>query len=238
MTQNSLKLSVIIPTYNEGETVEEILRRVDEVVYPMAHEVVLVDDASSDGTYERQASLQEKAGGTQVRLYRNLINRGKGRSIRRGIQRATGDLIIIQDADTEYDPREIPRLLEPLLKGEAEVVYGSRFLKVPYPPGMAFPNWIANRFLTLLTNLLFGLRLTDMETCYKAFRAPLVKSLDLKANRFEFEPEITAILAKKRVPIKELPISYRGRTRGEGKKIRARDFFIAVMTLLRHRVSP
>ena len=236
-----MKLSIIIPTYNEQRTLDELVGYVQSVSYPIPYEVILVDDASIDRTYEKAVSLRlknKKGQDGNIRLFKNRINRGKGFSVRKGIRRSRGDIIIVQDADTEYDPHEIPRLIEPILKGEAAVVYGSRFLQTKRPAGMAFPNWIANGALTLLTNLLYGLHLTDMETCYKVFRADLVKGLHLTANRFTFEPEITAILAKKGLKIRELPISYRGRTAKQGKKIKARDFIFAVLTLLRYLFYP
>ena len=231
-----MKLSIIIPTYNEQNTIEQLISYVQSVQYPIPYEIIIVDDASVDRTYEKQTlirikSRQEK---NNIRLFRNRINRGKGYSIRKGIKRASGDIIIIQDADTEYDPHEIPKLIVPILEGRADVVYGSRFLAGKRPDGMALPNWIANKFLTWFTNVLFGLKLTDMETCYKAMKADLLKSLKLRANRFTFEPEVTALLAKRKVKIIELPITYHGRTAKEGKKIKAKDFFYAVLILLRH----
>lgn len=233
-----MKLSIIIPTYNEANTIEQLIYYVQSVSYPIPYEIIIVDDASIDRTYEKEVLIRIKSRKEQnnIHLFKNRINRGKGFSIRKGIKRASGDIIIVQDADHEYDPNEIPKLLEPILKGECQVVYGSRFLGAGRPEGMAYPNWIANRFLTVLTNLLYGLRLTDMETCYKVFRSEIIKNLKLRADRFTFEPEVTALLAKKKISIKELPISYRGRTAKEGKKIKAKDFFYAVLILLRHLI--
>lgn len=233
-----MKLSIIIPTYNEHSTIEELIGYVQSVSYPIEHEIILVDDASIDRTYEKEVLIrtQNRKESNNIRLFKNKINRGKGFSIRKGIRRCTGDIIIIQDADKEYDPHEIPKLLEPILQGETDVVYGSRFLNAARPEGMAFANWIANRFLTWVTNVLYGLNLTDMETCYKVFRADIVKNLKLRANRFTFEPEVTALLAKKKIKIIELPISYHGRTAEEGKKIKAKDFFFAILILLRHLI--
>ena len=173
----------------------------------------------------------------KVRLFSKRKNYGKGYSIRQGIQRARGDIIVIQDADSEYAPREIPKLLEPILRGEADAVYGSRFLGRQKPQGMAFANWMANRFLTWLTNQMFGTRLTDMETCYKVMKASLVKPINLRSNRFTFEPEITAEFAKRRARIIELPIDYVGRNTEQGKKIKAKDFFFAILTLIRCKFS-
>ena len=235
----NMKLSIIIPTYNEQNTIKRLIDYVQLVQYPIEHEIIVVDDASIDRTYEKEWLIKEKnkSGRSNIRIFKNRINRGKGFSIRKGIKRAKGDVIIIQDADTEYDPHEIPKLLEPILEGEAEVVYGSRFMNNSRPAGMAFPNLLANRILTKFTNIMFGLNLTDMETCYKVFKANIVKSLDLRANRFTFEPEVSALLAKKKIKIKELPITYHGRTAKEGKKIKARDFVFAVMVLIWRRVT-
>lgn len=230
------KLSIIIPTYNEQNTIASLISYVQSVKYPVEHEIIIVDDASIDRTYEKSTiiRLKNRAQTKNIRLFKNRVNKGKGFSIRRGIKHASGGIIIVQDADREYDPHDIPKLLEPIMKGEADVVYGSRFLGAVRPKGMAFANWIANRFLTGLTNILYGVKLTDMETCYKVFKADILKSLKLQADRFAFEPEVTALLAKRKVRIKELSIGYRGRSAAEGKKIKAKDFFFAVLTLLRH----
>ena len=229
-----MKLSIVIPTYNEQNTINSLVNYVQAVKYPIEHEIIIVDDASIDRTYEKEflIKIKNKQEDRNIRIFKNRINRGKGYSLRKGIKRAKGDVIVIQDADREYDPHEIPKLLEPILKGESDVVYGSRFLNNPYPEGMSFKSLMANKFLTMLTNILYGLKLTDMETCYKVFKADIVKGLKLKANRFTFEPEVTALLAKRNVKIKELPITYHGRTAKEGKKIGAKDFIFAIATLL------
>ena len=232
-----MKLSIIIPAYNEQRTIEELVRYVQSVSFPIPYEIVIVDDASIDRTYEKGAMLRLKQTRGQdgsIRIFQNRINQGKGFSVRKGIRRSRGGIIVIQDADTEYDPHDIPKLLEPILSGKSDVVYGSRFLNAWYPARMNFLSWLANRTLTLLTSWLYGLHLTDMETCYKVFKADLVKGLPLTANRFTFEPEITAVFAKKGIRIIELPIQYRGRTTKEGKKIKVRDFFFAVLTLIRY----
>lgn len=231
-------LSIIIPVFNETRTIKKIVDRVQSVQYPVPHEVIIVDDASTDRTPEKEILIKEKyrASGN-IRIFKNRINRGKGFSIRKGIRRARGNFIIVQDADYEYNPNDIPKLIEPILKGESDVVYGSRFLGVQRPLGMAFPNYIANVILTQLTNWLFDLRLTDMETCYKAFKSETVKPLSLHTNRFTFEPEVTALLAKKGIRIMELPIGYQGRNSKEGKKIKIRDFFYAVLTLIGQRIK-
>ena len=230
-----MKLSILIPTFNEQRTIQEIVDAIEAVPFPIGHEIIIIDDASTDRTVEKLTIARLREARPHIQILRNPVNRGKGFSIRKGIEKASGELLIVQDADDEYDPRDIPRLIEPILKGEASVVYGSRFMKSFYPKGMALPNWAANRLLTWLTNLLFGLRLSDMETCYKAFRADLIKNLPLKSDRFEFEPEVTALLARAGHPITELPIGYSGRTAKKGKKIRAKDFFIACFTLIRCR---
>ena len=234
-----MKLSIIIPTYNEGTTIKKLIEYVQSVQYPIDHELIIVDDASIDRTYEKEflIKLQNKKKEHNIRIFRNRINRGKGFSIRKGIKRARGDIIIIQDADTEYNPFEIPKLIDLIISKKSEVVYGSRFLNKVHPEGMAFPNWFANKILTCLTNFLFRTSLTDMETCYKAFKADIVKGLNLKANRFTFEPEVTAVLAKRKIKIKEIPVSYKGRSAKEGKKIRTKDFFFAIFILLWQRIT-
>ena len=231
-----MKLSIIIPAYNEERTIRELIRSVQAVNYPVDYEIIVIDDASVDRSYEKEILIKLRNRNHDIRIFKNRINKGKGFSIRKGIKRARGDLIIVQDADDELDPNDIPKLLEPILKGEADVVYGSRFLNCPYPHGMAFPNWLANKFLTKMANILFGLRLTDVETCYKVFRTNIVKSLPLKACRFTFDPEVTALLSKNKIGIKELPVSYCGRTAKRGKKIKARDFVFALLILLKYKV--
>lgn len=231
-----MKLSIIIPTFNEEHTIEPLIRRVIEARVPIDYELVIVDDHSTDQTFVIESRLRDLLGQERMTLLRNLTNKGKGACIRQGLTQATGDIVVVQDADLEYDPAEIPRLLEPILRGQAQVVYGSRFLRATgRPRGMAWPNYVANRLLTWFTNRLYGLHLTDMETCYKLIRRELLQDLQLRANRFEFEPEITAQLARRGITIIEQPISYRGRSVREGKKIRAKDLFIAAWTLLRGR---
>lgn len=229
------KISIIIPAYNEAGTIQELVGRVMKAPFTTDYEIILVDDHSRDATYEKMSQLQAQNGDRRIRLYRNEINRGKGYSILKGLQHAEGDVIVVQDADFEYDPSELPGLAEPILSGKADAVYGSRFLG-RYPRGMAFPNYLANRTLTGLTNILFGARLTDMETCYKLIRRDLIESLNLKAERFDFEPEITAKCLKKKIKIVEMPITYSGRSAREGKKIKARDFFIAIQVLLKNKL--
>ena len=230
------KLSIIIPAYNEAPTLQKLVEKILKVPFPIQYEIILVDDHSRDRTYEIARLLNQQDTLGRITVLRNEVNRGKGYSILRGLERARGDVIVVQDADFEYDPDELPGLLKPFLEGDAEVVYGSRFLGSSRPKGMALANFLANRFLTWITNLLFGTRLTDMETCYKILPASLMKSLQLSARRFDFEPEITAKLAKKNIRITELPIHYSGRTASEGKKIKARDFFMALQVLFSNRV--
>ena len=231
-----MKLSIVIPTYNEQKTIKELIRYVETVPYPVDYEIIVVDDCSIDRTYEREILLRLKDNHHHVKLFRNGSNQGKGASVRRGIGYATGDIVIIQDADTEYDPHDIPNVIEPILKGDADVVYGSRFLSQSRPEGMSFLSFIANKTLTWLTNFLYGTHLTDMETCYKAVRRSVVHDLALTARRFDFEPEITVLLAKKGVRIQEVPIHFRGRGYKEGKKVRAKDFFWALRVLVKYKV--
>jgi len=226
------QLSVIIPVYNERYTVRELVRRVVAVDVPK--EIVMVDDGSTDGTSEILKSLAERYPGV-VRVFQQPHNQGKGAAIRRGIQEATGEFLIIQDADLEYDPSEYHVLLKPLLAGEADVVYGSRFV-AGYRRVHLFWHAVANRGLTFITNVLTNLNLTDMETCYKVFRTELIKRIPLRSNRFGFEPEVTVKIAKLGCRIFEVPISYHGRDYAEGKKIGPKDAVSAVWTLLKYWV--
>ena len=228
-----MKLSIIIPSYNEQHTIIELLKSVQAVHFPIEYEIIIVDDGSEDRTLENEAFIKKNSEARNIRIFRNRINRGKSFSIRKGIQHAKGDLLIVQDADHEYDPNDIPSLLEPILRGEADAVYGSRFLAQKHPEGMARPNWIANKMLTWITNALFRTQLTDLETCYKVFKTGHLRALPLKSVRFSFEPEVTGLLSKKGIKIVERPVHYSGRTAKEGKKIKARDFFFAIFTMLR-----
>ncbi len=224
-----MHLSVVIPVYNEKNTLREILGRVQAT--GLANEILIVDDGSSDGTREVLAELPTQPG---LRVLLHPRNMGKGAAVRTGIQQATGQVILIQDADLEYNPRDYPLLLKPLEDGLADVVYGSRFLGAPRRVTM-FWHMLANQLLTLATNLLYNSILSDMETGYKVFRAEVIKSLRLRANRFDFEPEITAKLLKRRARIFEVPISFNPREYDEGKKIRLRDAFAAIWALLKYR---
>jgi glycosyltransferase involved in cell wall biosynthesis len=224
----SMLISVLIPVYNEARTIEEILRRVDAT--GLATEILVVDDGSTDGTRELLKSLNH----IPLRLYFHERNQGKGAAIRTGIEKTIGDVVLIQDADLEYDPRDYPALLKPLEEGLADVVYGSRFLGGPRRPTM-FWHMVANRLLTFITNILYNSILTDMETGYKVFRREVVAGLQLRANRFDFEPEFTAKILKRKVRIFEVPITFNPRDYEEGKKIGMRDAFQAVWALIRYR---
>ena len=225
-----MKLSVIIPVYNEESTISEVIDKVRAVELPVDKEIIVVDDGSTDHTVEILEQRQQDV--TFVHFSR--INFGKGAAIRVGLTYVTGGIVIIQDADLELDPNEYRLLLTPILAGEAHTVYGSRFLKPVH--NIPRRTIVANKFLTWVTNLLYKSSLTDMETAYKAFRAEIITRLPLKCHRFEFEPEVTAKLLRNGYRIKEVPISYNPRTAAEGKKINWRDGVSAVWTLLKYRL--
>jgi glycosyltransferase involved in cell wall biosynthesis len=227
-----LKLSVIIPCYNEIHTIREILQQVIDV--GLADEIIIIDDGSVDGTRDILPELEAKY--EPVRIILHEQNQGKGAAVSTGFKNATGDIFLIQDADLEYDPRDYPKLLQPITEGRAKVVYGSRFLGGPRKT-MFFWNMVANKFLTLVTNILFNTILSDMETCYKVFRAEVVRDLKIRSRRFDFEPEITAKVLKQGIRIYEVPISYNGREWTEGKKIKWYDAPIALWTLVRYRFT-
>ena len=234
-----MRLSVIVPAYNERATVEQLLRRVAAAPLPagVEREIVVVDDGSTDGTRELLGELAERAEPAPFRLVLHERNRGKGAAVRTGLAAGAGDVLLIQDADLEYDPREYPRLLQPILDGEADVVFGSRFLGGPHRV-LFFWHYLGNRFLTTLSNMLTDLNLSDMETCYKVFRREVLDGLDLRSNRFGIEPELTAKVARRGARIFEVPISYRGRTYAEGKKIGWKDGVAAIWSILRYNLLP
>jgi glycosyltransferase involved in cell wall biosynthesis len=223
------KLSVIVPLFNERNTVVEIVRRMRAVELPLEREIVIIDDGSEDGTRDVLPQLLDST----VRVVRHTVNRGKGAAIRSGLEHITGDVVLIQDADLEYDPDDWPRLLAPLLKGRAQVVYGSRF--TGERRNMLFLHWVGNRFLSLMTNVLYNTTLSDMETCYKLFDRDVLDRIHLVSERFDFEPEVTAKVLKQGVRIYEVPVSYAGRELDEGKKITWRDGFAAFWTLVKYR---
>jgi len=222
-----MQISVVIPVYNEVSTIREIVARVQAV--DLEKEIIIVDDGSTDGTRELlpEISLAQK----NVRVFYHDRNQGKGAALRTGFEVTTGDIVIVQDADLEYDPREYPVLLEPILDGRADIVYGSRFLGGPHRV-LFFWHYLGNKFLTLLSNALTNLNLTDMETCYKVFRREVLNDIQLKSNRFGFEPEFTAKIAKKGFRIYETSISYSGRTYAEGKKIGWKDGVKAIFAII------
>ena len=224
-----MKLSVIIPVYNEAKTIQEIIRRVEAT--GLAEEIIAVDDGSTDGSRDL---LREMDGAGKVKVVYHERNQGKGKAVRTGIEKAQGDLLLIQDADLEYDPREYPLLLRPVEEGIADVVYGSRFLGGGRRP-VLFWNMVANKILTFVTNILYNNILTDMETCYKLFRRQVVQNMTLHSRGFDFEPEFTAKVLKSKVRIYEVPISFNPRDYAEGKKIRTKDAFIAMWTLIKYR---
>ncbi len=229
-----MKLSVVIPVFNERNTIEQIVNAVRAA--PIENiEIIVVDDASTDGT---QQVLKEKISAVADQIIYQPRNSGKGAALRAGFAAATGDIILVQDADLEYNPNDYPTLLEPIFSGKADAVFGSRFMGGRPHRVLYFWHMVGNRFLTLLSNMFTNLNLTDLETCYKAFRAPLVKSLGLRENRFGFEPEVTAKLARTRCRIYEVGISYNGRTYSEGKKVSWKDGFQAIYAIVRYNLFP
>lgn len=222
-----MKVSIIIPVYNEEKTVAQIVKRVQKL--PFEKEIIIIDDGSVDKTGEKLKKLK----GEEIVLCSHPKNKGKGAAIRTGLKRATGKVIIIQDADLEYSPEELPILIEPILDGEADVVYGSRFINTKHPFSLLY---LGNRLLTYITSLLFLTKITDMEACHKVFRAQVLDGIKIRSDRFDFEPEITAKILKRKVRFLELPISYKGRTYKEGKKLTWKDGIRALISLIRYRL--
>ncbi len=237
-------LSIVMPCYNEEQFLEEIVRRVQAVdLGEMERELIIVDDCSTDRTPQIQAALEgqtsvhptAKPFDRPIRVARHQVNQGKGAALRTGFSLAEGELVLIQDADLEYDPEDYPKLINPVLRGKAQVVYGSRF--TGERRNMFFHHWLGNKFLTLVTNLLYNTTLSDMETCYKLFTREALAGIRIKSDRFNFEPEITAKILKKGIRIYEVPISYTGREFEEGKKITWRDGLVALWCLVKFRFT-
>jgi len=228
-----MKLSIVIPVYNEKDTLQEILRRIGEVALPLSREIIVVDDASSDGTRD---VLENQLKNQVDRVVVHDRNKGKGAALRSGFKEASGDIVLIQDADLEYDPSEYPRLLKPILDGRAAVVYGSRFSGGGEHRVLYFWHMIGNNLLTLLSNMFTNLNLTDMECCYKIFKKDILQKFEIEENRFGVEPEITAKIAKLGCPIYEIGITYFGRTYKEGKKINWRDGFRALWCIVKYNL--
>ncbi len=225
-----MRISVVIPVYNEANTIREVVRRVQAV--PIDKEIIIVDDCSTDGTRQH---LEEIGKADNVKVLYHEKNQGKGAALRSGFAAASGDVIVIQDADLEYDPAEYPKLLQPIKDGRADVVYGSRFLGGPHRV-LYFWHYMGNKSLTFLSNVMSNLNLTDMETCYKLFKREVLAKIRLRSNRFGIEPELTAKFARNRLRIYEVPISYSGRTYAEGKKITWKDGVRAVLAIIWFRI--
>lgn len=227
------KVSIIIPVFNEKDTLRLLLEKVEQANFSgLEKEIIMVDDCSNDGTTDILKELSQK-----YKVFFHEKNQGKGAAIRTAVKEATGDFVVIQDADLEYLPDDYDKLLPLLISNEADVVYGSRFKNTENSKNFILKNKIANKFLTLLTNILYGAEITDMETCYKAFKREFIQAITIKSNRFDFEPEITAKIMKQKARLKEVPISYFGRGHDEGKKINWKDGVHAILTLIKFRFT-
>lgn len=225
------KISIIIPVFNEKDTLDEIIQKVENTDFcGLEKEIIFVDDCSLDGSKEILRGYEDKH-----KVYYHGVNLGKGAAIRTALEHVEGDIVVIQDADLEYDPTDYQKLLPLILENKADVVYGSRFLENQATGSFMFTHYLGNKVLTLITNILFNVTLTDMETCYKAFRADFIKDIKIESDRFDFEPEITSKIIKKGARIKEVPISYYGRLHAEGKKITWKDGLHAVKALIKYR---
>ncbi len=231
--QNPPLLSILMPVYNESQTIREIIERVEAVdLGDVRKELIIVDDGSRDGTRDVLDKVRKDS---SHKVYFHAHNMGKGAALRTALTYAVGEIIIIQDADLEYDPAEYNELIKPILEGRADVVYGSRLSGAKVARAFNFWHYIGNKMLTLITNVLYNSILSDMETCYKVFRADVIKNIQIKSNRFDFEPEITAKVLKRKHKLYEMPISYYGRDFSEGKKITWRDGFAAIWALIKYR---
>ncbi len=228
-----MKISVVIPCYNEIETIETVIQHVQAVDLGLEREIVIVDDCSTDGTREFLSDLSDDR---KIKVILQPVNRGKGAALRTGFAHASGDVIIVQDADLEYDPQEYPRLLKPILDGHADVVYGSRFAGGESHRVLYFWHYLANKGLTLLSNVFTNLNLTDMEVCYKVFKREILEEIDLREDRFGFEPEFTAKVARNGYAVYEVGISYHGRTYDQGKKINWKDGLRAVYVIVKYGI--
>lgn len=227
----NFKLTVVVPVFNEEATIQKVLNRVHAL--PFRKEIIVVDDCSTDGTYRILHKLEKSP---EFTIFYKPKNEGKGAALRTGFSLATGDIVIVQDADLEYDPRDIPALLQPIIEDQADVVYGSRFLGAD-PQDKSWLHRLGNNVLTQLSNVFTGLRITDMETCYKAFRRESLSTIDLKQHRFGFEPEITAKIARRQCRVQEVPITYQARSYAEGKKIGWRDLLNALYCIVRYGIA-